>query len=591
MKGRQRWQRWGAVVLVTVLVTVALGTGLASQGVARVEKPTNIPADISAGTVPSPWPNTTASAADLALPEATDAPASTPTEAPDTVLPLPDFEPQLPATGLDLEDPMAGSLPTDQLADRLAAAAVLDVAALPKRQQLLIAADEQYLAGNQDQATALYRQAKADLWAADLPPDTLNPIFEVDDLPPAAAVYWREANQGLALGLTHRTAVPLQLLVTEYPEFIPGQALYARYLVTQGEVETAATRLEEALVLYPSQPDLLQAQTEVQMAQEKWIEASITARQFVVLNPTHPDVEQMLVLAAENLDRFRAETNEQITQNFIGNLVTGTAGFLLTGGLLGPFTALNSAVVLMQGEDALGTRIAEAVQDQLPMVRDRPLVDYLDGIGQRLANLAGRDEFDYDFYWLDDDSLNAFALPGGKIFIHTGALMKTHSEAELAGLLAHEIAHAVLSHGFQMATNSNFLSSLASFIPIPELANVAAGLAITGYSREMERQADVLGTQILATDGYAADGLHNLMVVLQAEVGDRGSLSWFSTHPAPDERVTYLQRLVETGGYNRYAYEGVATHLLMQQRLEALHAARHHHPSSLPVPSPLDPLP
>ena len=586
MTGRQNWRRWGVMVLVTVFVTVALGTGWASRGVARVGSAP----EISAGTI-TPQPKTTASAADLALPEATEAPASTPTETTDTVLPLPDFEPQLPATGLAPEAPMVGSLPADQLADRLAAAAVLDVAALPKRQQLLIAADEQYLAGNQDQATALYRQAKADLWATDLPPDTLNPIFEVADLPPAAAVYWREANQGLALGLTHRTAVPLQLLVTEYPEFIPGQALYARHLVTQGEVETAAARLEEVLALYPSQPDLLQAQTEVLMVQEKWIEASITARQFAVLNPAHPDVDAMLALAAENLDRFRAEMNEQIIQNFIGNLVTGTAGFLLTGGLLGPFTALNSAVVLMQGEDALGARIAEAVQDQLPMVRDRPLMDYLNGMGQRLANLAGRDEFDYDFYWLDDDSLNAFALPGGKIFIHTGALMKTHSEAELAGLLAHEISHAVLSHGFQMATNSNFLSSLASFIPIPELANVAAGLAITGYSREMERQADVLGTQILATDGYAADGLHNLMVVLQAEVGDRGSLSWFSTHPAPDERVTYLQRLVETGGYNRYAYEGVATHLLMQQRLEALHAARRHHPTPLPVPSPLEPQP
>ena len=580
MKG---WRRLSALALVTVLIT--LGTGATIPGLSRAQAPASAVWETVAS--PDPHDPAIASAADLILPEATASTPSTATE--ETVLPLPTFEPRLPAAALEPDDPMAAPLPPSGAAERLAAAAVLDVENLPKRQRLLIAADEQYQAGNQEQAIALYRQAKADLWAAELPPETIPPIFDAADLPPVAAVYWREANQGLTLGLAHRTAVPLQLLVTEYPEFIPGQALYARYLVSQGEVEAAAARLEQALMLYPSQPDLLQAQTEVQMAQEQWIEASITARQFAVLNPDHPDRDRMVALAAENLERFRAAMNEQITQNFVGNLVTGTAGFLLTGGLLGPFTALNSAVVLMQGEDALGARIAEQVKDQLPLLSDRPLVDYLDNIGQHLAVLTGRDEFDYDFYWLDDDNLNAFALPGGKIFVNTGALMKTHSEAELAGLLAHEISHAVLSHGFQMATNSNFLSSLASFIPIPELANVAAGLAITGYSRQMERQADVLGTQILSTAGYAADGLHNLMVVLQGEVGDRAGLSWFSTHPAPEERVTYLQRIVETGRYNRYAYEGVAPHLRMQQRLAALQALQRHQATAKPDPVLLEP--
>ena len=416
------------------------------------------------------------------------------------------------------------------------------------------------------------------------------PIFDAADLPPGGAVYWREANQGLELGLAHRTRVPLQLLTETYPEFIPGQVRYARYLMEQGELEEANGALDQALLLYPSQPDLLKIRVEVQMALEQWIEASITARQFTILNPDHGDVIALAALAQSNLDRFRAEMNAQITQNFIGNLITGTAGLVLTGGLFGPFTAVNSALVLMQGEDAIGERVAEQVKDQLPLLGDADVEGYINAIGQDLATLSGRDEFDYDFYVLDDEALNAFALPGGKIFINSGAIMKTHSEAELAGLIAHEISHAVLSHGFQMATNSNLLSSLASFIPIPELANAAAGLAITGYSRQMERQADVLGTQLLATAGYAADGLHNLMVILAAEVGDRDGIQWFSTHPAPDERVAYLQQIVEAGGYNRYAYEGVASHLAIQARIMAIQAARRHQgsPSSTAV---LDPLP
>ena len=147
--------------------------------------------------------------------------------------------------------------------------------------------------------------------------------------------------------------------------------------------------------------------------------------------------------------------NEEITGNFIGNLVTGAAGVLLTGGLVGPYTALNSAMLLLQGESAIGATTAEQVKAQAPMMSDRQVDDYLNMMGQKLASLAGRDEFDYDFYVIDDPELNAFALPGGKIFINSGAILKTNSEAELAGLLSHELSHAVLSHGFQMVTNGN----------------------------------------------------------------------------------------------------------------------------------------
>ena len=140
----------------------------------------------------------------------------------------------------------------------------------------------------------------------------------------------------------------------------------------------------------------------------------------------------------------------------------------------------------------------------------------------------------------------------------------------MAGLMAHEISHAVLSHGFQMVTNGNLINSIASIIPVGQVGGIAAGLISSSYSRSMERQADILGTQLLSAAGYAADGLHNLMVTLQEEAGDRGGIQWFASHPAPAERVDYLKQIVESGGYNRYAYEGVETHLEMQQHVSRL---------------------
>jgi predicted Zn-dependent protease len=517
----------------------------------------------------------------LSLPESAD--AAEPESATADPLNQPDVAPQRPEEGQPVPEPTTdGEVWNDVEIE--STGTDTSPPKVSKRQQILMTADEHYLAGDYETAEVLYRQVKDAVWQID--PATLRPapITDPADLPPAGAVYWREAKAGYELGLAHRTLVPLELLAAEYPEFIPAQVFYAQYLVENDRAAEADAMLDQALMLYPSQPELLQARTQAQMALEQWIEAAITAKQFALLNPDHPDHDEMDALSEQNLDRFRAEMNEELTGNLIGNLITGTAGLLLTGGLIGPFTALNSAMILLQGESAVGASVAEQAQDQLPMLRDRQIEEYLNRIGQELASLAGRDEFTYEFYVVDEPELNAFALPGGKIFINAGAILKTQSEAELAGLVAHELAHAVLSHGFQMVTNGNLLSSIAGVIPIPEVGGLAANLIFSSYSREMERQADILGTQLLSAAGYAADGLHSLMITLEDEVGDRGNLQWFSSHPAPDERVDYLQQIVEVGGFNRYAYEGVAPHLTIQQRVARLATPEAESESMLDVP-------
>lgn len=436
------------------------------------------------------------------------------------------------------------------------------------QRELIIEADRLYLEGDIAAAEELYREAKTFGWRNedDLEDIPATPFSDPDQLSPGGAVYWRESARGIEAGRESQTLVPLGLLTEEIPAFIPGHVRYAELLQTYERTDDAEMVLEKALTLYPYDPDLLSAQIELMMTQEEWIEASIASRQFSLLNADHPDADRYAGLAEENLDRFKSATNARIRNNAIANIFTGAAGYILTGGLYGPFTALNSSIILLQGEKSLGESVAESARKQLPLSEDEELLSYVRGIGNKLATVAGRDDFDYTFDVVLDRELNAFALPGGKIFVNAGAVLDTDSEAELAGLLGHEISHAVLSHGFQLVTRGNLTASLTQYLPLPGLVTNAI---VSGYSRQMERQADIVGTQILASSGYAADGMHGLMLALDERYGDRQVVPWLASHPAPQERVDYLQAIVENGGYNRYAYEGVLGHEAIQARTDA----------------------
>lgn len=432
------------------------------------------------------------------------------------------------------------------------------------RRKLLIQADSEYEAGNFAEAEALYRQAKDQTWLlprqfASLPPE---PFSDEALLSPAAAVYWREAQAGITHERSSQALVALALITAEYPAFVPGHVQYAETLRSLSRPDEANAVLEHALTQYPAQTDLLLAQVDLLMAREQWLEAAIASRQFVALNSNHPAAPAQAELAQQNLERFQRKTRGDIRTGAIANLFTGVLGYAFTGSIFGPFTAANSAILLLQGENAIGNQYANQIQRQLPMLQNSEALSYVRQMGSRLVAATGRRDLDYEFFIILDPSLNAFALPGGKVFVNAGAILNTHSEAELAGLLAHELSHSVLSHGFQIATRGNLSSSVAQYIPYGGLIN---NVFISGYSRQMERQADIVGTQILAAGGYAADGLHNVMVTLNEEVGDHPRApAWLSSHPNPEDRVTYLKNLVERGGYNRYTYEGVASHEAIQ---------------------------
>lgn len=473
-------------------------------------------------------------------------------------LPVPQVERSrpLPSTPPASSQPPAAA-PSPQPESEISAEAA-------QRHRQLVQADHLHRQGQIVPAEALYRQAKDPFRARPEPPARPQPLQDPAQLPPAGRVYWREAQAGEQQGQSSRVQVALRLLTQEYPQFIPGQLHQAAALQQAGQTAEAVTVLERATALYPNQPQLVQAQVAAQAAAEQWLEASITARQFALLHPDDPAAPELRQQADTQLQRFRSALRKKLTGQAIAGALTGILSYGLTGSIAGPVSSIQITALMLQGESTVGRRVVERAQRQLKLAEDPELVGYVNELGQKLVQTAGRSDFEYEFYVVLDDELNAFSLPGGKVFVNTGAILRSRSEAELLGLLAHELAHSVLSHGFLLMTQSSFVENVSG-------GNLLAGLATLGYTRHMERQADLLGTRMLASTGYAADGLRNLMVTLQQQER-RAPLTWLSEHPGTEARLQSLETLIQQNGYNRYTYEGVSRHAEIQARVRQLWA-------------------
>ncbi|MBE9201387.1 MULTISPECIES: M48 family metallopeptidase [unclassified Nodularia (in: cyanobacteria)] len=434
------------------------------------------------------------------------------------------------------------------------------------RQEKLIEADQLFLEGKISEAEKLYREVKAPFTTKLTDQERKAAILDPQQLSPAGKVYWRESTAGIAQNLQTRTVVPLQLLVEQYPEFIPGHIRFAEVLKQYNRPQEALEVLERASSLYPQESTLIQARITALAEAQKWMEASLAARQFALLNPNHPQASEFKDLADKNLNNFKSHIKSEIRGNTIANVITGALGYAVTGGLQGPFSAIDSTIMLFRGEEAIGESIATQAKRQLDLIEDETVTAYVNDIGEKLVKVAGRHDFKYEFFVIPQEDLNAFALPGGKIFINAGAIAKTNSEAELAGLIGHELSHTVLSHGFQLVTQGNLIANVTQYLP---LGGTIGQLFALNYSRDMERQADNFGTRLIVAGGYAADGLRNLMVTLEKQQRNLIPL-WLSSHPGGSERVSYLENLITRGNYNRYAYEGVERHLEVQTRVKQL---------------------
>lgn len=235
--------------------------------------------------------------------------------------------------------------------------------------------------------------------------------------------------------------------------------------------------------------------------------------------------------------------------------LVGALVWLGAGCAVNPVSGLPElTLVTTEQEKALGQEEAKKVEQEVGLVEDAALTAYLDAVGQRLAQQSPRQDVAYRFHIVDSPEPNAFALPGGYVYVTRGLLALANSEDELAGVVGHEIGHVAARHSvekisrqgpFALITNvvagvTGLVSPLVGHI-IGGLGDFATGLVFAPYSREQEREADRVGQEIAARAGWDPAALSTFLATLEREVelvqkGPRRA-SFFDSHPATPDRV------------------------------------------------------
>ena len=210
----------------------------------------------------------------------------------------------------------------------------------------------------------------------------------------------------------------------------------------------------------------------------------------------------------------------------------------------------------------LGQQAAAEARQQLPMLDDERVDEYVEDVGRRLVAAIPpqyrHDEFRYTFEVVNQKEINAFALPGGPMFLNRGMIDAAKNEAEMAGVMAHEISHVALRHGTAQATKGEKfqIGAVAGQILGAIVGGTAGSIIAQGsqfglgayflkYSREYEREADLLGAQILARAGYDPRQMANMFRTIQAQ-GGGGGPEWLSSHPDPGNRYEAIVREAES---------------------------------------------
>src|SRR3954447_17769084 len=230
----------------------------------------------------------------------------------------------------------------------------------------------------------------------------------------------------------------------------------------------------------------------------------------------------------------------------------------------------------------LGQEAAAQVEQQLPILHDDNVTSYVQEIGRRLVNAIPEDlrhpEFRYTFKVVNVKEINAFALPGGPMFVNRGMIEAAKSEGEVAGVMAHELSHVALRHGTAQATKATpyEIGTIAGAVlgaivggtagsVISQGTQFGLGTAFLRYSRDYEKQADILGTHIMARAGYDPRDMANVFKTIEKESGPGGP-QWMSDHPNPGNRYEYITREaqalhVASAPHDTRGFQDVQAHL------------------------------
>jgi beta-barrel assembly-enhancing protease len=208
--------------------------------------------------------------------------------------------------------------------------------------------------------------------------------------------------------------------------------------------------------------------------------------------------------------------------------------------------------VSLDKEIQIGAQYAEMFEQTARMVEDPVVVEYVDRIGQHIVKHSDA-KVPFVIKVIDTDEVNAFALPGGYFFINKGLILEAENESELAGVMAHEIAHVTARHATERMTKAQlmqfaalpalFLGGYWTQVAMQQGLGMGLSLAVLGITRKSEEEADQLGTQYLWNSGYDPNGFITFFEKLQAKEKDKpGSFSSFwRTHPTVDSRIEKVQ--------------------------------------------------
>src|SRR5258705_13968708 len=206
----------------------------------------------------------------------------------------------------------------------------------------------------------------------------------------------------------------------------------------------------------------------------------------------------------------------------------------------------------------LGQKAAAEARQQLPVMRDDAVTSYVEDIGRRLTAAISpalrHPEFRYTFEVVNVREINAFALPGGPMFVNRGMIEAAASEGEVAGVMAHELSHVILRHGTAQASKATkyevgqLLGAIGGAIIGGGLGTVVAqgtqfglGASFLKFGRDFEKQADIQGAQLMALAGYDPHEMANMFKTIEKQGGSNGP-QWLSDHPNPGNRYEYINK-------------------------------------------------
>jgi predicted Zn-dependent protease len=212
--------------------------------------------------------------------------------------------------------------------------------------------------------------------------------------------------------------------------------------------------------------------------------------------------------------------------------------------------------ISQQQEVQMGQEYAQQINAQLPIIQDPELNRYINVLGDSIAGLTSRKDLDWHFFIVDAQEVNAFAVPGGFVYVNRGLIQRADQMDELAGVLGHEIGHVVRRHTVKQMekeqganvgiTLACILTSICSSQAAGAAINIAGGAVFARFSRQDEAEADVEGVKNTVRAGISPTGMVTMFQKLLEERKSRpGAVeSWFLTHPLEEDRINAVQALI-----------------------------------------------